>query len=133
LPQALTLLAALKGNLTKSLHPDLVRTPPQLMQVWFEPPSQQSVAGARAAASILTLEGKLQLTPQTLMWTLGLDAAAVRVALGAGGRVLVRIHCGNLWDAQKRVFTSSLDQILGTTSLRIPGGVLESWFFVAPG
>jgi hypothetical protein len=103
------------------------------MQVWFEPLSATTPAGARTAASILTFEGKLQLTPQTMNWTLGLDPPTLRGALGAGGRVLVRIHCGNLFDAQKRVFSSSLDQILGTTSLRLPGGVFESWFFVAPG
>jgi hypothetical protein len=51
----------------------------------------------------------------------------------AGGRVLVRIHAGTLYDAQKKAFSATLDQILGKTSLRLPGGVFESWLFVSAG
>jgi hypothetical protein len=85
------------------------------------------------ASPILTFDGKIQLTPQTLSWTTSLDPAALRQTMGAGGRVLIRIHAGTLYDAQKKAFSATLDQILGTTSLRLPGGVFESWFFVSPG
>jgi hypothetical protein len=43
-------------------------------------------------------------------------------ANGVAGRVLIRIHCANLLDAQKKVFSAGLDQIVGTTALRLPGG-----------
>jgi hypothetical protein len=128
-PQALTLLASLKIRLSRSLHNDVVTLQPQLMQVWFEPPPGGNPI---APGSVLTLSGKLQLTPQMLTWTGAVDQG-FRQALGNGGRVLIRVHCGNLYDVQKKVFSAGLDPILGTTSLRLPGGVFESWFFVAAG
>jgi hypothetical protein len=137
LPQALTLLTSLKCKLSRSLSPDLVTALPQVVQVWFEPPPQAPVTTApnpvRMPSPILTFDGKIQLTPQTLSWTTSLDPVALRQTMGGGGRVLIRIHAGTLYDAQKKAFSATLDQILGTTSLRLPGGVFESWFFVSAG
>jgi hypothetical protein len=103
--------------------------------VWFERPSQiiAQPSPTSVPSPIVTFDGKIQITPQTLAWTTSLDAAALRQTMGRGGRVLVRIHAGTLYDAQKKAFSASLDQVLGTTSLRLPGGVLESWFFVSAG
>jgi hypothetical protein len=130
--QAFARLAALKCNLTKSIHPDLVTAQPQICQVWFEPAVAVTTAGAVAPA-ILTFEGKLQFTPQTLTWAISIDQGSVTKMIAAGGRVLVRIHCGTIFDTNKRTFSAGLDLILGATSLRLPGGVFESWFFVKAG
>ena len=135
LPQAITLLASLKCRLSRSLHADVITEQPQLMQVWFEPPPRVSTApnATKQPAVVMTFDGKLQFTAQTLTWTGSLDPTALRTTLGQGGRVLIRIHCANLYDAQKKVFSAGLDQIVGTTALRLPGGVFESWFFVTAG
>jgi hypothetical protein len=112
-----------------------VATPPQVVQVWFEPPPEPPAPPSNASLPppILTFDGKIQLTPQTLTWATALTPVALRQTIGRGGRVLIRIHAGTLYDAQKKAFSATLDQILGTTSLRLPGGVFESWFFVSAG
>jgi hypothetical protein len=47
------------------------------------------------------------------------------------GRILVRIHCGMLMDANKSQFSATLTGILAVNGLILPGGVCETWFLVA--
>ena len=126
-----TLLQALKCNLSRSLHAELQETQPDVVQVWFEPSSIQTAAGqAGPPAPILTFSGDVQMTPQTLSWTSTHPADVLMETLKRGGRVLIRIHCAHLYDAKRRPFSAALDAVLTVDSLRLPGGVFESWFFV---
>ncbi len=130
--EAATLLQALKCNLSRSLHADLQTAPPQVVQVWFEPLSKGAAAGqAGPPLPILTLNGDVQVTPQTLVWVAATPAGTLSETLTRGGRILIRIHCGYLYDAKRRPFSAALDAILQQMdTLRFPGGVLESWFFI---
>ncbi len=130
--QAAEMLRSLSCRLSRPLHPDLLQQQPQVVQVWFEPaPTVTPAANASGAPTMLTVfSGRVQLAPQILSWsTAHLAPVLVRV-LGPGGRVLIRVHCGAIFDAGKRPFSSSLDAILSLDSLRLPGGVFESWVFV---
>jgi hypothetical protein len=80
---------------------------------------------------ILTLNGAVQVTPQTLSWVAATPAGVLSESFIRGGRILIRIHCGFLYDAKRRPFSAALDAILQQMdTLHLPGGVLESWFFV---
>jgi len=130
--QAVSLLQGLKCNLSRSLHPEIQTAPPEAVQVWFEPLPDRAAATGQAGPPlpILTLAGNLQATPQTLSWTAVHSPGLLMEALSRGGRVHIRIHCGHLYDAKRRPFSAALDAILPLDSLRLPGGALESWFFI---
>ena len=131
--EAATLLQALKCNLSRSLHPELQSASPDVVQVWFEPLSKGTAATGQAGPplAILTLNGDVQATPQTLSWVCAHPAGLLSESLARGGRVLIRIHCGYLYDAKRRPFSAALDAILQPLdTLHLPGGVLESWFFI---
>jgi len=130
--QAISLLQGLKCNLSRSLHPEIQNAPPEVVQVWFEPlPDRAATTGqAGPPLPILTLAGSLQVTPQTLSWTALHSAGLLMESLSRGGRVHIRVHCGHIYDAKRRPFSAALDAILELDSLRLPGGVLESWFFI---
>jgi hypothetical protein len=132
-PQAVQLLQGLKCDLSRALLADLVTAQPQLMQVWFEPARNPTPTNTAPPSSLMTIDGKLLLAPQTLTWAITQTPELLQRTLIAGGRVLIRIHCGNLLDAQKRVFSAATDALFQAVSLRLPGGVLESWFFVKAG
>ncbi|MEP7383810.1 MAG: hypothetical protein ABI910_19140, partial [Gemmatimonadota bacterium] len=69
------------------------------------------------------------ITPQTISWTSVSTAGELKVALQPG-RILIRLHCGALFDANKKQFSASMAPLLGTQGLILPGGVFESWFLV---
>ena len=130
---AATLLQALRCNLSRPIHPELQSTPPDVVQVWFEPLSTGSAAAGQAGPplAILTLNGNVQVAAQTLSWACAHPAGVLSESLARGGRVLIRIHCGYLYDAKRRLFSAALDAILQQLdTLHLPGGALESWFFV---
>ena len=85
-----------------------------------------TLASVKATEAALGIE----ITPQTITWTCAHPTGVLAQVLSQGGRVLVRIHCGHLFDAKRRAFSAALDAILTLDSLRLPGGVFESWFFV---
>lgn len=126
--QALEILQSLRCRLSRSLHAELQELPPLVIHVWFEPlPTPE---GQRALTTLLVLDGQAQVTPQILAWASRHPAPVLSQALTPGGRILIRIHCGHLFDSKRRPFSASLDAILSLDSLRLPGGVFESWFFV---
>ncbi len=132
--QAVTTLQGLKATLSRSLHTELLEPQPQAVQVWFEPAPKPAVGTSNQTGvptSLLVIDGRTQVTPQTLSWTTSHVAGTLRESLRAGGRVLIRIHCGFLYDVQRRPFSPALDALVTLDSLRLPGGVMESWFFVA--
>jgi hypothetical protein len=44
----------------------------------------------------------------------------------------VRIHCGHIFDKQKKPVSAALDAVTGVTNpVPTPGGIFESWFFVS--
>jgi len=81
------------------------------------------------------IDGHLTLAAQSLAWvpTLNIDLLTRVLLSAAGGRILIRIHCGNLLDGNRRVFSAATDALFSAISLRLPGGVLESWFFIKGG
>jgi hypothetical protein len=117
-------LAALIFTLESPLHPDLVRAPPPVVQVWVE------TANAQAAMPILSLAGTVKLDAQTVVWSSGMTADLLAKSLPLGARVLLRLHCGWLFDANKRPYSSTSSALMGIPVPRMPGGVFESWFFV---
>jgi hypothetical protein len=129
---AAKLLLALRGSLSSPLLPAVLDAQPQLVQVWFEP-LQELGQTAPGTPALKVVNGQLKLASQTFTWAATLASDVLTRALVAGGRVLIRIHCGNLIDAKKRVFSAATDALFDAESLRLPGGVLESWFFVKPG
>jgi len=129
---AAKLLLALRGTLSGPLLPELLDAQPQLLQVWFEP-LQELDQTAPGTPALKVVNGQLKLSSQTFAWAATLAAAVLTRALVAGGRVLIRIHCGNLIDTKKRAFSAATDALFDAESLHLPGGALESWFFVKPG
>jgi hypothetical protein len=125
-----TQVGSLKINLSRSLHAEVQDQVPQVMQVWFEPSSRPGQGGLGAPLPLQVLEGRIQLTPQTLTWTSAHAANALAETFRGGGRVLIRLHCGFLYDANRRPFSAAPEAVLTLDSLRLPGGVLETWFFV---
>ncbi|OGB94488.1 MAG: hypothetical protein A2Z31_08260 [candidate division NC10 bacterium RBG_16_65_8] len=130
--QAAALLQAIKCNLSRSLHGEIQQAPPAVVQVWFEPLPRATLTSSQVSLPIpiVTLIGKIDVTPQTLNWTCGHPTGVLTEALSPGGRVSIRIHCGYLYDAKRRPFSAAPDAIIALESLRLPGGVFESWFFV---
>jgi collagen triple helix repeat protein len=128
---AVQLLLAMRCDLSRTVLPEMIKVQPQLLQVWFEPTQNPSVP---QPAGLLVIDGQLTLATQLLTWVPTLSADLLTKALlGTGGRVVIRIHCGNLLDGNRRVFSAATDALFSAISLRLPGGVLESWFFVRGG
>lgn len=129
--QAADLLQGLKCRLSKSLHDQIQKAQPQVTEVWFAPAPTTAAGAPPDVLPLMVFAGTTQVTPQTLSWTPAPGSTdPFARQLRAGGRVIIRIHCGDLWDVNSRPFSSSLDGILGMRSLALPGGVLESWFLV---
>jgi hypothetical protein len=130
--QAISELKGLRTRLSKSILPELVEQPLQLMQVWYEPAPIDPTGGQRppSPVAILTLVGTFTMTPQTTSWSTVHAPGDLLKLFSSPGRLLIRIHMGLLMDVNKRQFSASLEALLGATSVRVPGGVFESWFFI---
>jgi hypothetical protein len=133
--QAAQLLAGLRADLSRDLLPDLLTAQPQVLQVWFEPPLPllPIIPSVPQLAGIFTMDGALRVAAQQLTWTAALTADILTRVFAGGGRLLLRIHCGNLLDGRRRVFSAATDSLFAAETLHLPGGVLESWFFVKAG
>lgn len=115
-------------NLSRSLSGEIQERQPQIVQVWVEPVMpQQRVA---RAAPIVTVFGKTRITPQTIDWKTPLDVEALGQFLLPGSRVLIRVHMGTVYDDERQPFSSLLRSVLRLRTPPVPGGVLESWFFI---
>ena len=127
IPAAVAALRKLRCDVSDDLHPELIERPPQAVQVWYEPDRTSQAAGP---VPIEVLHGTLRLEPRALSWQLIDTTEAVSSTFRRGGRVLIRVHCGHLFLADKRVLSAATDALTGRETPHLPGGVLESWFFV---
>ena len=93
----------------------------------YEPDRTSQAAGP---APIEVLHGTLRLEPRALSWQLTDPTEAASATFRRGGRVLIRVHCGHLFDVEKRVLSAATDALTGVATPHLPGGVFESWFFV---
>jgi hypothetical protein len=122
-------------TLSKPIHQRTADTQPACVQVWYEPDMRIVTGNAtvRIPATILTLHLNVKLDGTLIVFNVVDGEAQLREMMRPGGRILIRIHCGHVLDADERPFSASLDAITGTTSPHAPGGVHETWFFVAAG
>ena len=123
--QAVEILRRLEIRFSDLLDDVVLERRPNFMQVWLEP---LSAIGDNFGGAVRSLGGKVVLFRDSAQWQIG--NGEERAITEDGTRVLIRIHCGYLFDDQRRPFSSSTDGIIRFQSPRAPGGVLESWFFV---
>jgi hypothetical protein len=135
---AIARLGDLRIGLSQPLLSQLLQVPPPVLEVWFEPGT--GPRGVQVGALPLgVIHGSLRAEPQALIWShlatvpIGTVGIALNAILAVGGRVIVRLHCGHLLDAQRRPFSASLQALNGFDGPRLPGGVFESWFVVSTG
>ncbi len=125
---ALDWLGKLTFELSGQPGSEMLERQPQIVQVWFEAgrPGQRF----EQLPPIVALHGRSTLDPSLLIWSLEDDPETVLTLFGQGGRVLIRVHCGHLFDETGRPFSAALDAVTGIKAPHLPGGVFESWFFV---
>ena len=126
---ALALLRQLRIDLSDALHPTTLETSPDVVQVWLLP----NLAGtASTPTSIQVIHGTLKFDSAGITWTTTEPAANLRTLLTPGGQVLLRIHCGYLFDTKERPVSAALNAVTPFPN-RIPvyGGVFETWFTVS--
>ncbi len=126
---AVAQLKTLHATLSSVLDPVLLSLQPQVVQVWIEPDTRPPTAGT-GPLGILSVHGAVAFEPNTVLWNRTDSDQLLNRSLVNGGRVLIRIHCGYLFDTKQRPFSAALDAVTGIASLHAPGGVFESWFFV---
>jgi len=130
--RAVAILRKAQVTLSKELHARTLETQPACVQVWYEPEATGTVT-ARIPAAILNFHVNVKLDGSLIVFNVVDAEAQLREAMRQGGRVLIRVHCGHLLDGDERPFSASLDGIMDTKSPHAPGGVHETWFFVAAG
>jgi len=129
-PQATSLIqGGLQVTLSRSLDAGQQQTPPNVVEVWFQPDPTGIQTAAPTPLPILSFFGSLRVTPQTITWIPVMNADVLKSTMRPG-RLLVRVHCGPLIDGKQRQFSATLTGILGVTGLVLPGGVFESWFLI---
>ena len=129
--QATQLLqGGLQFTLSRSLEAGLQTANPQVVQVWMEPLISSDNQSRTAPQAILTLPGRLRITPQTISWTTISTPSELKATIQLG-RIVIRLHCGALFDANKKQFSATLAPLLGLQGTILPGGVFESWFLIA--
>jgi hypothetical protein len=113
-----------------------VQPPPQVIQVWLETGGTAATPAAPQPTPVLVIHGAMSFTPdgRQITWKVT-DATDVilRAAQTVGARVLVRVHCWQLFDANNGIFSAAPDALLGFPTPKVPGGILESWFFLPRG
>jgi hypothetical protein len=112
------------------------KPPMPIIQVWVETGGTSATPAAPQPSALLVLHGTTTFSTDntTLTWK-ATDALDVlnRTAQTTGARILVRIHCWLLTDAQNVIFSAAPDAILGLATPKVPGGILESWFSLPKG
>ncbi|HVP42886.1 MAG TPA: hypothetical protein VMS96_05610 [Terriglobales bacterium] len=127
--KAVGLLHGLKMAFSKPFHPLVRERSPQAVQVWFEPAGAASPTAQSVPKQIMALHGKLSYDVQNLAWELTDDDTTVSRLFQAGGRVVIRVHCGVLGDVDNRAFSAAQTVLAQWETLPVPGGIFESWFF----
>src|SRR5262249_20153461 len=132
---AIAAVKQLNITLSQKANPPAANvTPPQIVQVWFEPDTVVSPVPASAAPSaIFTIHGTTTIQSNVVRWDRKDDDTNVSRTFANGGRVLIRVHCGHLFAADNRNFSAALDAVTQQPSPHVPGGIFESWFFVKQG
>ncbi|QSQ28111.1 hypothetical protein JY651_14465 [Pyxidicoccus parkwayensis] len=124
-------LEKIQVHLKSELASRFIERMPRLIQVWMEPnPDPQKPS---APMNMLTLHGSVFADSSTVLtWAMTDDATVVQQAIPFGCRVLIRIHLGTIYDYKERVYSASTETLLGGVATpHLPGGVFESWFFIA--
>jgi hypothetical protein len=106
------------------------QTQPQVVQVWF----LSNTSAPPNGTPIAVVHGTTKLDPSGISWAATEPPATLRTMFGNGGQVLLRVHCGHMFDANDRPVSAALNAVTPIPN-RIPvyGGIFETWFFVAPG
>jgi len=121
-------LDSLRIRFSAALDPKLLELLPPVVQVWAE---LQPADNGNAPAPILVVHGALTASDQaTLVWGVSdsLDVAAK--TLLPGTRILIRVHCALLFDAQHRIVSAAPDRLVAFATPHLPGGIFESWFTI---
>ena len=125
-------LETLVVTLSRPLHRSLQEPVPLAIQVWLEPDSvDPEFGGALGPAgpwALYAFRGKIGTQSNQLFWQM--DQAQRGVLEINPGRIMIRVHCGLLFDDQRDVFSGTTELLVQRPVPAIPGGVFESWFFV---
>jgi hypothetical protein len=133
LPLALNLMQQLRLDLSGSLEGRTLEAQPQVVQVWFLP--NQQVATAAPIGSIQNVHGTAKLVTTGITWATTETPVQLRTIMGqSGGQVLLRVHCGHMFDTKERPVSAALTAVTPFPN-KVPmfGGVFEAWFFVNAG
>ena len=133
--RTLTLLREAQVSLSMEVHARTAEAQPACVQVWYEPDVRVVTGNAtiRIPAAILNFHVNVKVDGNLIVFNAADAEPQLREVMRQGGRILIRIHCGHLLAIDERPFSASLDGTMGTTSPHAPGGVHETWFFVAAG
>jgi hypothetical protein len=133
LTAALTTIRELRIDLTGRVHDVSQQQQSQVVQVWFLPNIIQGTAGP-LVSSVQVIHGTNKVEPDGITWATSDTQALLRSMFGPGGQVLLRVHCGHVFDDKERPISAALDAIAPLRN-RAPvyGGVFESWFFIRQG
>lgn len=132
LDNAFEMLSELMVQLSMPLHRDSIDPAGMAVQVWFEPMTTDARNGP-TAQTIFSLPGKGGGDGDRIFWATTTNFDALAEIMRTGGRLMLRLHCGALMAEDGRAYSASLQNVTGAKSLPVPGGVLESWFFVQEG
>lgn len=127
--------------LSHTLAAAVIQKQPQIVEVWYQTEARGQVAGTTAnilgssPGTVMVLHGtsKLQADGRVITWAASDHPQLLQRVLSIGGKILIRVHCGHIFDKDGRPFSSALDVLTGVKTLHVPGGVFESWFFVKAG
>ena len=129
--QAQTLLGQLRLDLSGTLEGRTLQAQPQLVQVWFVP--NTPVASAPTTA-VQVIHGTSKLDTTGITWSTTETPTQLRTMLINGGQVLLRVHCGHMFDTKDRPVSASLNAVTPLPNKEpVYGGVWEAWFFVIAG
>ena len=131
MPDSVKLLHNLSCTVSAPLDTSVLESVPQVFHVWFEPKPATLPDGTIAAPTVLrVMDGRVRFAPQVVTWGTTHTDPSLNELLSPGGRVLVRVQCPNLYDAERRPLSATLAGLLKLAGPHPPGGVFESWWFV---
>jgi hypothetical protein len=130
--QAQSLLGQLRLDLSGgTLEGRTLQAQPQLVQVWFVP--NTPVASAPTTA-VQVIHGTTKLDTTGITWSTTETATQLRTMLINGGQVLLRVHCGHMFDTKDRPVSASLNAVTPLPNKApVYGGIWEAWFVVIAG
>lgn len=126
LGDALRVLQELVIRFSDAIHPEAIERRLPIFQIWLEPPGAFDREGIRQP--IVVLRGEQRLDREFGNWAI---EQGEEQALMIGGRVFIRLHVWQLIDERgDRPFSATPMALLRRELPRMPGGVLESWFYL---